>query len=69
MEKYRVQRRLIGPAYTADAMKDLEPNLDTILIKNIKLMRARAGQSVDVDIFFNMFASGESLLSTLSHCT
>ena len=59
MEKYRIQRRATGPAYTADSMKDLEDNLDKILEKNIKFMRSRPNQPVDVDIFFNYFASGK----------
>jgi hypothetical protein len=40
-------------------MKDLEDSLDEILEKDIQTMRERVGQSVDVDIFFNMFASGQ----------
>ena len=68
MEKYRVQRRLTGPAYTADSMKDLEPNLDKILSKDIRIMRDRAGQSIDVDIFFNMFASGKFRLYIMLQC-
>jgi hypothetical protein len=58
MEKYRLQRRLVGPAYTADSMKDLEENMDQILANNVETMRKRAGQIVDVDLFFNKFASG-----------
>ena len=69
MEKYRVQRRLTGPAYTADSMKDLEPNLDKILSKDIRIMRDRAGQSIDVDIFFNMFASGKFRLYIMLQCS
>ncbi|RDW84948.1 hypothetical protein BP6252_02538 [Coleophoma cylindrospora] len=55
MDKYRTQRRLIGPAYTADAMKDLEGNLNAILERNIAIMRERDGMNVDVDDFFNLF--------------
>ncbi|KAE8451021.1 hypothetical protein EG329_004693 [Mollisiaceae sp. DMI_Dod_QoI] len=57
MEKYRTQRRAVGPAYAEAAMKDLEPQIDAILEKNVNNMRERAGQSVDLDLFFNMFAS------------
>jgi len=59
MEKYRLQRRLVGPAYSVDSIKDLEPNLDKILEKNIDIMRERSGQPMDIDIFFNYFTSGE----------
>jgi len=59
MQKYRLQRQLIGPAYTADSMKYLEDSLDEILEKDIQTTRERVCQSVDVDIFFNMFASGQ----------
>ncbi|KAH8748691.1 cytochrome P450 [Hyaloscypha sp. PMI_1271] len=57
MEKYRIQRRVVGPAYTADAMKDLEPNLDQILKKDIGIMKERAGQVVDLDLFLNLLTS------------
>ena len=60
MEKYRLQRRLIGPAYTENSMKDVESNMNTILEKNINIMRRREGRSENVDIFFNFFALGES---------
>ena len=59
MEKYRVQRRVTGPAYTENSMRDLEGTLNTILEKNIDIMRGREGQSANVDIFFNFFALGE----------
>jgi hypothetical protein len=59
MEKYRVQRRVTGPAYTENSMKDVEGTMNTILEKNINIMRVREGQSTNVDIFFNFFALGE----------
>lgn len=59
MEKYRIQRRATGPAYTENAMKDFEPNIDTALKRGIDNMHKRAGESVDLDIFFNFFASGK----------
>lgn len=59
MEKYRIQRRVTGQAYTESAMKDVEGNIDTILEKNINIMRERTGQSTNVDVFFNFFALGE----------
>ena len=62
LEKYRLQRRLIGPVYTPDSVKDLEEPLDAILTKNVNLMKARASQSVDMDLFFNKFLAGKYLL-------
>jgi hypothetical protein len=59
MEKYRIQRRATGPAYTENAMKDFEPNIDRALRRGIDTMHKRAGESVDLDIFFNFFASGK----------
>lgn len=58
MEKYRFQRRLIGGAYSASFMKELESNLDMILERNIKVMAQRDGLRVNVDTFFDYFASG-----------
>lgn len=58
MEKYRTQRRLIGGAYSASFMKEVEGNLDTILGKNVMIMAQRAGLSVNVDTLFDYFASG-----------
>ena len=52
MEKYRIQRRLIGGAYTTGFMKEVEGNLDEILERNIMIMARRAGLSVNVDTFF-----------------
>jgi hypothetical protein len=45
MEKYRIQRRVTGQAYTENAMKDVEVNMNSILEKNIGIMRGREGQS------------------------
>lgn len=58
MEKYRRQRRLIGPAYTADYMRSVEDKLDEILVKDVALMHERASEDVDADLFFNRLASG-----------
>ncbi|PVH87163.1 cytochrome P450 [Cadophora sp. DSE1049] len=57
MEKYRTQRRALGPAYTESYMRDIESNLDAAITKNIGIMRERARQTVDLDMFLNMFAS------------
>jgi hypothetical protein len=58
LEKYRTQRRAIGPAYSAESMKDLEPKIDFIFEKNFKFMRERAGKPIDIDIFCNMLVLG-----------
>ncbi|KAL2063471.1 hypothetical protein VTL71DRAFT_5276 [Oculimacula yallundae] len=63
MEKYRHQRRAIGPAYSEKYMRDIEANLDNMIAKNIDIMHQRAGQSQDLDTFLNMFASGQLLPS------
>lgn len=42
-------------------MKDLEPQIDAILEKDIGIMHKRAGQPVDLDLFFNMISSGEHI--------
>lgn len=60
MEKYKIQRRLIGGAYSASFMKDVEYNLDKILERNITSMAHRSGLSVNIDLFFDYFASGTS---------
>ncbi|PMD38159.1 cytochrome P450 [Hyaloscypha variabilis F] len=55
LEKIRVQRRAVGPAYTAEAMKDHEHTMNFVMGKHVKLMRERSGEAVDIDIFCNMF--------------
>ena len=60
--KIRIQRRAVGPAYTAEAMRDLEPSFDFIMEKNLKLMKERSGEAVDIDIFCNMFILGKPKL-------
>ncbi|KAH7403319.1 benzoate 4-monooxygenase cytochrome P450 [Cadophora sp. MPI-SDFR-AT-0126] len=66
MEKYRAQRRALGPAYTESFMRDIESNLDAAITKNIGIMHQRGGQSVDLDIFLNMFASDCLSMATFS---
>lgn len=59
MEKYKLQRRIIGSAYSASFMQEVEPNLDRIMETNIKSMIDREGLSVNIDTFFNYWSSGE----------
>jgi hypothetical protein len=42
-------------------MKDLEPKIDFVLEKNLKIMKERAGAKIDIDIFCNMFVLGMTL--------
>lgn len=65
MEKYRRQRRAIGPAYTEHAMREYEPRIDEAVQKDIDIMHQRAGESVDIDVFLNLFASGQYPFSYL----
>ncbi|KAH0594820.1 hypothetical protein MHUMG1_07655 [Metarhizium humberi] len=58
MDKYRLQRRLVGPAYTDNFMRQIEGNLDKILERNIEIMIQRAGRIEDVDHVANFLASG-----------
>jgi hypothetical protein len=58
MEKYRLQRKLIAGAYSPAFIRKVEGNLDNILGKNVDVMAQRTGTSVNVDTFFELFASG-----------
>lgn len=58
MDKYRLQRRLVGPAYTDNFMRQIEGNLDNILERNIAIMIQRAGRIEDIDHVANFLASG-----------
>ena len=60
MEKYRVQRRFIGPIYSAASMKDHEGALDEIIKHNMSIMKDRAGMPFSVDIWMNMLALGKA---------
>lgn len=59
MDKYRLQRRLVGPAYTDNFMRQIEGNLDKILERNIDIMIQRAGRIEDIDHVANFLASGK----------
>ena len=60
MDKYRIQRRFIGPIYSAASMKDHERAWDEIINHNVSIMKERAGISVSIDIWMNMFALGKA---------
>ncbi|TAQ84790.1 hypothetical protein B7494_g6894 [Chlorociboria aeruginascens] len=55
MEKYRFQRRLLGPIYSATSMKDFEPLVNDVLTKNVNKMRQLQGKIVDIDTWCIMF--------------
>lgn len=61
MDKYRIQRRLIGPVYAVSSIKDVEPALDSILTEIVASMDRWAGKTVDLDTWSHMLAIGENL--------
>ncbi len=65
MHKYRLQRRQIGPIYTALSIADLEESIDSAIIENLTHMRQTAGTIVDLDTWCHMFTLGNhDLLSS-----
>jgi len=58
LDKYRLHRRLLGPAYTPAAMSQMESNMDEIILAQIDIMKQRAGIIVDFELFFSKFISG-----------
>lgn len=58
MEKYRLQRRLLGPVYSAGQMKHYEAAIDKAIMDDTARMREVAGRDVDVDLWSNYFALG-----------
>jgi hypothetical protein len=59
MDKYRLQRRLVGPTYASSSAKDYEMALDKTIIEDIGIMHEIAGKPEDVDLWFNYFALGK----------
>jgi hypothetical protein len=59
MDKYRLQRRLVGPTYASSSVKDYEMALDKTIIKDIGIMHEIAENPEDVDLWFNYFALGK----------
>jgi len=59
LNKYRLQRKLIGPAYTSTVMKQIESEIDGIILAQIKVMKERANRAVDIELLFTKFISGE----------
>jgi hypothetical protein len=58
MDKYRLQRRLLGPAYSFGQVKDYESGIDKTVTDNVATMRETAGKSECVNNWFNFFALG-----------
>lgn len=58
LNKYRLQRRLIGPAYTAGAIKQMETSMDDLIKSQIGIMTERAGMVVDIESLFHKFITG-----------
>ena len=65
LEKYWIQRRLTGPAYSPDFMRELDDKLEKILEMNVNIMHQRVEQSVDIDHYFNYLASGKHKMRIL----
>ncbi|KAH8810802.1 benzoate 4-monooxygenase cytochrome P450 [Xylogone sp. PMI_703] len=66
MDKYRLQRRLVGPIYSQSSMKDHEPQLDAVLSGIIEKMHQLSGKSFDIDTWCNMIAADCLSASTFS---
>lgn len=62
ISKHKLQRRQIGPMYTASSIADLEESLDSILIKNLINMHHGSGCVVDLDSWCHMAALGKAIL-------
>lgn len=67
MDKYRLQRRLIGPMYSVSAMKDHESAIRRIVSENVAIMHSKAGESVDIDVwmmcmYFHLHKHQQSIL-------
>jgi hypothetical protein len=60
INKYRVQRRLIGPIYSANSMKDFEDLVHTILKKDIQKMHEMPKKVSDIDMLCSKLSLGES---------
>ena len=63
MEKYRLQRRLMGPTYSSGQVKDYEAALDKAVSDDVAIMHEIAGKPESVDLWFNYFALGRLPLS------
>jgi len=60
MEKYRLQRRIVGPAYSPNSVKDLEPLLDAQLSKHMTIMHEKSNKTVDINLWCSKISLGES---------
>jgi hypothetical protein len=69
MEKYRLQRRLFGPIYTASSVKDYEAALDSAVKEDVATMHEIAGKPENADLWFNYLALGTTLLRSIIFCS
>jgi len=75
MQKYRLQKKTVGPAYAPEFVKELEPLIDTILKRNVLTMMEMVEkngllaeeQGVNIDTFFNFFTSDCIQTATVGH--
>lgn len=67
INKYRLQRRQIGPIYSASSIAELDRPIDETLIKIMASMRQEAGSVVNLDIWCHMFGLGNIPQLTTSH--
>ena len=59
------QRRLVSSAYSMEALKDLEPFVDTAINVFMDCMKQREGQIVDMGNWVQLFAFGKLLMFAL----
>jgi hypothetical protein len=69
LEKYRLQRRLVGPIYTTSSVKDYETALDSAVKEDVATMHEIAGNPENVDLWFNYLALGNTLLRSIICCS
>ena len=60
MVQYRTHRRLVTPAYTVRAMKDLQDGMYESISQFSRVIRERNHQTVDLALWMNLFAIGEN---------
>lgn len=56
IEKYKHQRRLIGPLFTTQAVKNRENLLDNPILRFIEKMKGSTGQPLDMVKWMNILA-------------
>jgi len=59
MEKYRLQRRIVGLAYSPNSVKDLELILDAQLTKHMRIMHENPNKCADINLWSSKISLGE----------